>query len=110
MTFGERLKELRLKNSYAQHEFANKMHVSRTCVSSWETERTQPNMAQIYEMSRLFDVSVDYLVYGKEPDEQVSKENIDAKYIIEKLPSMDIEAIETINRLTTYLLKLNEKK
>ena len=48
------------------------MNVSRQTVSKWEVGDSTPDMEKLSAMSDLFDVSLDYLVMGKESDPQTS--------------------------------------
>ena len=52
----------RKKNGWSQEELADKLGVTRQAVSKWEGAQTMPDLQRIMEMSRLFQVSVDYLV------------------------------------------------
>ena len=38
MTFGEKLKKLRTDNGLTQDELAEKIYVTRTAISKWESE------------------------------------------------------------------------
>lgn len=52
----------RKKNGWSQEELADKLGVTRQAVSKWEGAQTIPDLQRILEMSRLFDVSIDYLI------------------------------------------------
>lgn len=52
----------RKKNGWSQEELADKLGVTRQAVSKWEGAQTMPDLQRILEMSRLFQVSVDYLI------------------------------------------------
>ena len=52
----------RKKNGWSQEELADKLGVTRQVVSKWEGAQTMPDLQRILEMSRLFQVSVDYLI------------------------------------------------
>ena len=47
----------------SQEELAQKLFVSRQAVSSWENNRTQPDLDMIKKISELFDVEVEELLY-----------------------------------------------
>jgi len=44
MTFREQLKELRIRKILTQEELANKIYVSRTAISKWESGRGYPSI------------------------------------------------------------------
>ncbi|MBQ7944765.1 MAG: helix-turn-helix transcriptional regulator [Lachnospiraceae bacterium] len=79
MTFGERLYELRTKKNISQEKFAEIMDVSRQSISKWETDRAYPEMSRLIFMSDYFQVSLDYLVRGKEYEEREKAETLEPK-------------------------------
>lgn len=66
MTFGERLFELRTERGISQEQFAELMNVSRQSISKWETDKAYPEMSRLIFMSDYFNVTLDYLIRGKE--------------------------------------------
>lgn len=63
----------RKKCGWSQEELADKLGVTRQAVSKWEGAQTTPDLQRILEMSRLFGVSVDYLIKDEvEEEEHVS--------------------------------------
>ncbi len=63
---GQRIYELRLKNNLSQDTLADKLGVSRQAISKWENQMSVPEIDKIVQMSEIFDVSLDYLIKGKE--------------------------------------------
>ena len=61
-TFGERLRDLRLKNGLSQEAAAEKLEVSPQAVSKWETDKCYPEFSLILPLARLFGVSADALL------------------------------------------------
>lgn len=61
------IKRLRLEKSINQEQLAEQLHVTRQAVSNWETGKTQPDIETLTQMAEYFGVSVEYLIYGKEP-------------------------------------------
>ncbi len=62
MTFGEKIKKLRTENGLTQEQLADKLYVTRTAVSKWETGRGLPAIDTLKEMAELFGVSLDSLI------------------------------------------------
>ena len=60
--FASRLKELRENIGLNQKECAEKLNISRGSISFYENGERLPDIETIYNMSRFFDVSADYLV------------------------------------------------
>ncbi len=66
MSLGNRIKELRKKANLSQMDLANKLYVSDKTISSWEQNRTEPSFDFIFELSRILECQVTYILYGKE--------------------------------------------
>ena len=62
MTFGERLKKLRKEQGFTQDELADKLYVTRTAISKWETDRGFPNIDSLKQIATIFNMSVDELL------------------------------------------------
>lgn len=62
MTFGEKLLDLRKRNGYSQEELAEKLDVSRQAISRWEMGTAIPDSLNVLHLSKLFQVSTDYLL------------------------------------------------
>ncbi|MDE6613087.1 MAG: helix-turn-helix domain-containing protein, partial [Clostridia bacterium] len=63
-TMGEFLATLRKANGYTQQEVAEKLNVSNRTLSSWETDRTMPDILLLPAIAELYSVTVDELVHG----------------------------------------------
>lgn len=62
MTFGKKLQLLRRRNGLSQEQLADRLNVSRQAISKWELDAALPDTANVIALSRLFDVSADYLL------------------------------------------------
>ena len=62
MIFAEKVTKLRKKNGWSQEELAEQMQVSRQAVSKWESAQAVPDLQKLLALSRLFGVTVDYLL------------------------------------------------
>ena len=62
MAFGERLQEVRRRAGLTQEQFAAELNVSRQAVSKWERDSGYPETEKIVRMSRIFHVTLDYLL------------------------------------------------
>ena len=74
MDFHIKLQELRKQKGYTQEQLAEKLHVSRTAVSKWESGRGYPNLESLKAISKLFSITVDELLSGEELMEAASEE------------------------------------
>ena len=66
MEFNEKLQELRKQKGLTQEELAEKLYVSRTAISKWESGRGFPNIESLKAISKCFSVSLDELLSGEE--------------------------------------------
>ena len=66
MEFNIKLQNLRKNNGLTQDELADKLYVSRTAVSKWESGRGYPNIESLKAISKLFEVTVDELLSSEE--------------------------------------------
>jgi transcriptional regulator with XRE-family HTH domain len=66
MEFHEKLQELRKQRGLTQEELAEKLYVSRTAVSKWESGRGYPNIDSLKAIAKFFSVTVDQLLSGDE--------------------------------------------
>lgn len=75
MEFNEKLQELRRSKGLTQEELAEKLYVSRTAVSKWESGRGYPNIDSLKEISMFFSVSIDELLSSEKLLFIAEKEN-----------------------------------
>ena len=66
MEFNEKLQELRKKKGLTQEELAEKLYVSRTAISKWESGRGYPNIESLKSIARFFSVTIDELLSSNE--------------------------------------------
>ena len=66
MTIGKRIAHLRKEKGLTQEELASHMGISPQAVSKWENDQTCPDISALPKLSRLFDVTVDELLEGKQ--------------------------------------------
>ena len=64
MSIGKRISYLRKQKKLSQQKLADILFVSDKTVSSWEIDRTEPSLEMIVSLSKLFDCTPSYLIYG----------------------------------------------
>lgn len=64
-TTGEFMATLRKANGYTQQEVAEKLNISNRTLSSWETDRTLPDVLMLPVIADLYSVTVDELLRGE---------------------------------------------
>lgn len=79
MNLGEQIKKRRSELNMTQEELAEKLSVTRSAVSNWETEKNYPDLQTIVDISDELNISLDILLKGDkkmvEKITQDSKEN-----------------------------------
>lgn len=66
MTFGEKIQKLRKEAGMSQEELSYQLGVSRQAISKWERDSGYPETEKIIRMSKLFNVTLDYLLNEEE--------------------------------------------
>lgn len=66
MEFNEKLQDLRKRHKLTQDQLSQKLHISRTAVSKWESGRGFPNIEALKNISRIFNIPIDQLLSGEE--------------------------------------------
>lgn len=80
MEFHEKLQELRKQKGLTQNQLAERLFVSRTAVSKWESGRGYPNIESLKAIAKFFGLPIDQLLSGEEllalsEEEYKKKEN-----------------------------------
>ncbi len=70
-SIGKTIAELRKAKGWTQIELAEKLNVSDKAVSKWESEGGFPEITQLPVLAKIFDVSIDYLMTGKETEPEI---------------------------------------
>lgn len=60
------LREVRKKKKMNQLFVARKLNISREALSYYENGKREPSFATLNAMSKFFNVSIDYLINGKD--------------------------------------------
>lgn len=60
------LREIRKKKKYSQLKVAMDLFITREALSYYETGKRSPNLEMLLKLSKYFNVSIDYLITGKE--------------------------------------------
>lgn len=77
MTLADKLKEARKNAGLTQIELAEKLSVSRQAITKWETGKGIPDVDNLRMISRVLNVSIDFLLDDEEVlDKTIIKEQI----------------------------------
>ena len=117
MLIGEKIKSARKNLGYTQEQLANKLSVSRSTITNWETGKSVPNDSKLKEISSLFDISLENLTNEDYNSEKTTEVNTQKEDKISKTvdsskedvkDSKNLKSTDTIQSDSTT--KTNSKK
>ncbi|MBO0419595.1 helix-turn-helix transcriptional regulator [Vagococcus fluvialis] len=90
MNIAETIKVNRKQKKLTQDELAEKIHVSRQTISSWENSKSLPDVTSLVLLSDVYQISLDELIKGdismiKKLEVKESKEKLNSKFIINNM-------------------------
>ena len=108
LTLGEKIKKIRLSNNLKQSELAEMLFVSEKTISSWENNRTIPDLNIIYKISDYFKKSFYYLINDDYDTDNINEIEIKLK-VAEKEYNRILNLIKNhsinkanVNQIDTY--------
>lgn len=109
---GEKIKSIRVKNSLTQMQLADILCVSEKTISSWENNRTMPDLNMIYKISDYFKKSFYYLIDDKYKDNingieiKIKVDSKEYNRLLDRIKSL-AKYINTIKQNDTYYVVNN---
>ena len=98
---GKFISKLRKENNMTQHVLAEKLNVTDRTISNWETGRRLPDISILKELSVIFSVTIDEIIYGK----KIEKEAIQKKLVDSAIEIYTTkQKIEKLQILTEILI------
>jgi len=108
-TFGDRLRELRKKKKLNQKDLGKLLGVAESTISMYERNGRQPDFDMQEKIANFFNVSIDYLVRGKESSLKEQAEEAyndpDFQYAMRSLNGMNQETKEEVLNFIEYVLQ-----
>lgn len=106
---GKRIAELRKQAGFTQYELAETLYVTHQAVSKWEKGKSIPSIEILYELTKLFHVSIDYVLDNTEINEtnydqlfnNFSRDVVVTKFLHSADPSKSVDQV---------LYRLNKKE
>ena len=83
--FSDVLKQLRKRHNMTQGDLSNALKISRSTIAMYETNVRMPDHELMKRISKLFNVSMDYL-YEKETDSSLSELKLAILDVIDQIP------------------------
>ena len=112
-TIGDRIKLARKKCGYTQETLAKTLYFSDKAISSWENNRTKPDIKSLCVLSETLNTTIDYLLYGnktKEKDEIELKIRVTDDEYLRILNDVKVNSsfIEKIKQIDEYFIMNKE--
>lgn len=95
---GKFIYELRIERGLSQYKLAEMIPISRQAVSKWETGKAMPDSSTLLVLSKIFDVSIDELLYGR----RITKND----YKTDIQNSITLNVVDDINKKSRKIKKL----
>ena len=100
MEFNEKLQFFRKKSGLTQEQLAEKLNISRTAVSKWESGRGFPNIEALKNISKVFQVPIDDLLSG---DELITIAERDNAANVDKAYSLNFGVLDLLSLAFIFL-------
>ena len=117
---GKTIANLRKARGLTQAKFAEEIHVTQAAVSQWETERTNPDVQQMFILANYFGITVEELSTGNilpkpktetppvEPNREQPEYTIMARggYAMDRYHRLSLEDKQVVNDMINRLFEL----
>ncbi|MCZ0753959.1 helix-turn-helix domain-containing protein [Anoxybacillus sp. J5B_2022] len=93
----DHLKYLRKQQNWTQEDVAQKLNMSRSQISKWETGETLPDLQSLEKLSDLYGVSIDSLI-GRRPSKQQLLREVNRLYATDKVDETMLDIIDYLKQ------------
>jgi transcriptional regulator with XRE-family HTH domain len=76
----KKIYELRISFGWTQVQLAQKLGVTKQTVSNWENDNIQPSIDMLIKLSKIFNVSADYLL-GLTPTNSINVDGLPTEFV-----------------------------
>lgn len=76
----KRIYEIRMSFGWTQVQLAQKLGVTKQTVSNWENDNIQPSIDMLIKISKIFNVSTDYLL-GLTPTNSINVDGLPIEFV-----------------------------
>ena len=99
MSFGDKLRELRRRKKWSQDELGSKVGIHGRHIGKYENGQVMPNAETLIKIAKVFDVSVDYLLFdspSQTPQEIYDNELLEYLAEVSKMDEQDKLVIKSL--------------
>ena len=100
-----RLFELRLEKNLSQRELAKELNISQGTYNNWENGKTEPSIEDLIEISKLFKVSVDYLIGNQVEEVAVKEDDSVLRKIYRSIQKLDEESLRALSVIIEKMIE-----
>ena len=76
----KKIYELRMSFNWTQVQLARKLGVTKQTISNWENDNIQPSIDMLIKISKIFNVSTDYLL-GLTPTNSINVDGLPTEFV-----------------------------
>ena len=76
----KKIYEIRMSFGWTQVQLAQKLGVTKQTVSNWENDNIQPSIEMLAKLSKIFNVSTDYLL-GLTPTNSINVDGLPPQFV-----------------------------
>lgn len=76
----KRINELRISFGWTQVQLAQKLGVTKQTISNWENDNIQPSIDMLIKISKIFNVTTDYLL-GLTPSNSINVDELPIEFV-----------------------------
>lgn len=109
MTLGQKLKTIRKRFGLTQEELAEIMRVSRQAITKWESDAGLPDVSNLSELAKTFNISIDSLLNDSELPILIMTKELDKDKYTNKLSSYSEILKEYYSYADIYTLTREKK-
>lgn len=96
MKLSEKILNLRKRHGMSQEDLAGELNVSRQAVSRWEVGTAQPDASNVFQLSKLFGVTADYLL----------NDNYESDHDVPAVKNTEISVRNTVKKIIALCVSL----
>ena len=76
----KKIYELRMSFGWTQVQLAQKLGITKQTISNWENDNIQPSIDMLVKLSKIFNVSTDYLL-GLTPTNSINVDGLPTEFV-----------------------------
>jgi transcriptional regulator with XRE-family HTH domain len=105
MSFGEKLRQLRRQRGWSQDELGSKVEIHGRHIGKYENDQVMPNADTLVKIAKVFDVSVDYLLFDSKEPKRETLQDPELLKCFEELSRMEDQDKAVIKSLVEAYVK-----